>query len=277
MREKNNNQRLLDAVIGARVIDENCPPPTVEEQAHDRRGRWLLRILLAVAVIVLVVSVAQSAERSATPETVSRTLIRVGSVLSAPASEEICDQGRMTEREIFAKSKTSGQARWICRTERVITVTYGPAPVTPQPVDCSVSDWTAWNDPAWMACADGMQSRSRVRTRTITRQPANGGLACPSLAESEPQTQVCPGVAILSWTAPTRNTDGSSLTNLSGHRIAYGQSAEALSQTIQISNADLTRYIVSNLTLGTWYFAVRAYTSSGVESASSNVTSKVVP
>lgn len=258
------------------MIDENCPPPTVEEQAHDRRGRWLLRILLAVAVIVLVVSVAQSAERSATPETVSRTLIRVGSVLSAPASEEICDRARGTEREIFAKSKTSGQARWICRTERVITVTYGPAPVTPQPVDCSVSDWTAWNDPAWMACADGMQSRSRVRTRTIIRQPANGGLACPSLAESEPQTQVCPGVAILSWTAPTRNTDGSILTNLSGHRIHYGRSPTELTNPVQVSNPALSRYVLENLTGGIWFFGVRALSASGAESDLSPIAQKSV-
>lgn len=82
--------------------------------------------------------------------------------------------------------------------------------------------------------------------------------------------------AVLSWTAPTANTDGSSLTNLAGYRIAYGTSASALTQTIQVSNPSVTNYTINNLSPGTYYFSVRAYTNSGTESANSNVYSKVV-
>lgn len=84
------------------------------------------------------------------------------------------------------------------------------------------------------------------------------------------------GTASLSWTAPTRNTDGSSLTNLAGYRISYGTNQDELVQTIQIENPTLTAYTVDRLAPGTYFFAVRAYTSSGTESANSNVESKVV-
>jgi hypothetical protein len=87
---------------------------------------------------------------------------------------------------------------------------------------------------------------------------------------------VSSGGASLSWSAPTENTDGSSLTNLAGYRIAYGTSASALTQTVQLANPSLTRYTIENLSPGTYYFSVRAYTSGGTESSNSNVSSKIV-
>jgi Fibronectin type III domain len=88
--------------------------------------------------------------------------------------------------------------------------------------------------------------------------------------------QVSNGAATLSWTPPTQNTDGSSLTNLTGYRILYGLSATALTQTIQIANPGMTTHMIENLSPGTYYFAVRAYTSNGGESDNSNVVSNVV-
>ena len=83
------------------------------------------------------------------------------------------------------------------------------------------------------------------------------------------------GSATLSWNAPTLNTDGSALTNLAGYRIVYGTSASNLSQTIQLSNPGLTSYAIENLAPGTYYFAVRAFTSSA-ESQLSNTASKII-
>ena len=85
------------------------------------------------------------------------------------------------------------------------------------------------------------------------------------------------GSATLSWTPPTQNTDGSTITNLAGFRIQYGTSATALTQTIEVTNPGLATYVVSGLSSGTWFFAVRAYDSSGAESANSNVVSKTIP
>jgi hypothetical protein len=84
------------------------------------------------------------------------------------------------------------------------------------------------------------------------------------------------GAASLTWMPPTQNTDGTTLTNLAGYRIVYGVSASQLTQTIQLTNAGMSSYLVENLAPGTYYFAIRAYTSSGAESADSNVVAKVV-
>jgi hypothetical protein len=84
------------------------------------------------------------------------------------------------------------------------------------------------------------------------------------------------GSATLSWTPPSENTDGSSLSNLAGFRIQYGTSAAALTQTVQISNPGVVTYVVTGLNAGNWYFSVKAYNSGGAESANSNVVSKTI-
>jgi len=85
------------------------------------------------------------------------------------------------------------------------------------------------------------------------------------------------GSATLSWVAPTQNTDGSALGNLAGYRVLYGKSSSSLDQSIDVANPGLTMYVIDNLTSGTWYFAVKAYTSANAESANSNVASKTIP
>lgn len=89
-------------------------------------------------------------------------------------------------------------------------------------------------------------------------------------------TQVGNGSATLSWTPPTRNSDGSTLRNLAGYRIVYGTSSNALNRTIEVRNPGVSRYVVENLSPATYYFAVRAVTSSGRESPNSNVASKTI-
>ena len=82
--------------------------------------------------------------------------------------------------------------------------------------------------------------------------------------------------ALISWTPPTANTDGSALTNLAGYRIAYGTSASALTNVAEVPTAGVTNYTIENLAAGTWYFAVTAYTSAGAESSASAVVSKTL-
>lgn len=84
------------------------------------------------------------------------------------------------------------------------------------------------------------------------------------------------GTAIVSWTPPTENTDGSVLTNLTGYRILYGRSANELDQSISITNPSLSTFVVENLTSGAWYFAVVAVNSNGNASDPSNVASKTI-
>jgi hypothetical protein len=87
---------------------------------------------------------------------------------------------------------------------------------------------------------------------------------------------VASGAATLTWMPPTLNTDGSALADLAGYKIRYGQSAANLTQVVQIPNAGVTSAVVESLSPGTWYFAVAAYNTSGVESDLSNVAQKVI-
>jgi hypothetical protein len=88
--------------------------------------------------------------------------------------------------------------------------------------------------------------------------------------------QAANGTALISWTAPTTNTDGSALTNLSGFRVAYGRSESDMSQSASINNPGLNSYTVNNLSTGQWFFAVYAVNSSGIESSVSNVATKTI-
>lgn len=82
--------------------------------------------------------------------------------------------------------------------------------------------------------------------------------------------------ATLSWTAPTENEDGSVLTDLAGYLIVYGPSSTMLHESIRIENPGLDRYVIDDLPAGTYYFGVKAFNASGVQSAVSNVVSMVV-
>jgi hypothetical protein len=75
-----------------------------------------------------------------------------------------------------------------------------------------------------------------------------------------------PGNALVSWTPPTQNTDGSNLDDLAGYRIYYGRSSGNYSDTIDIDNLGLASFLVEGLDETTWCFAMTAVNMSGVES-----------
>lgn len=61
------------------------------------------------------------------------------------------------------------------------------------------------------------------------------------------------GEAVLTWTAPTQNCNGTTLTDLTGYNLTYGQKKEALPKT------PLTK-TVTGLTPGVWWFSLAATT-----------------
>ena len=89
-------------------------------------------------------------------------------------------------------------------------------------------------------------------------------------------TQVGSGTATLSWVPPTENSDGSTLTDLAGYQVLYGQDAENLDQVATLTNPSLSSYVIDNLTTGTWFFAVVAVNSDGETSPLSNLASKAI-
>ena len=84
------------------------------------------------------------------------------------------------------------------------------------------------------------------------------------------------GTALISWTPPTQNTDGSALTDLAGYRIRYGTSPGNYSATITLNGSGLTSYLVENLGVSDWYFAMTAFNSSGIDSSYSSEVYKAI-
>ena len=76
----------------------------------------------------------------------------------------------------------------------------------------------------------------------------------------------------LNWTAPTTNTDGSTLTDLAGYKIYYGNSSGNYTSAVNVGNVN--NYTFSSLSDGAYYFAATAYDTSGVESSLSNEVTK---
>ena len=139
------------------------------------------------------------------------------------------------------------------------------------------------NKPGWASFSAstgrlaGTPTASQVGAYSNIRISVTDGKVSASLpAFGIAVTQIATGSATLSWTPPTRNTDGSTLTNLAGYRIYYGTSSSTLNRTVQIANAGVATYVVGNLSPATWYFAVRSYNTAGAESTSSTVVSKTI-
>ncbi|MEO8064608.1 MAG: hypothetical protein ABI821_17870 [Pseudomonadota bacterium] len=108
---------------------------------------------------------------------------------------------------------------------------------------------------------------------------ASGSQTLASITSSKAYTLTCSwgnGSSTVSWTKPTKNTDNSSLTNLTGYKVMFGNSASALNQSKSISDPNATSTTIAALASGTWYFAVRAVNASNVESDNSAVVSKTI-
>jgi len=143
--------------------------------------------------------------------------------------------------------------------------------------------------PAWASfnsstgAVSGSPTASSVGiTGTITIS-ASDGSATASLAPFKIQVTAAPagtapttGAASLVWQAPTLGTNGAPVADLAGYHIYYGTTPGALKSVIDVPGAATTEYEISNLSSGTYYFAVAAYNSQGVESAASNELSETI-
>ena len=80
----------------------------------------------------------------------------------------------------------------------------------------------------------------------------------------------------LTWQAPVSNVDGSP-TNLSAFKVYWGTTPGSYPYSARISSTTVRTHTVTGLVTGTYYFVVTALNGDGLESAYSNVWSKVVP
>ncbi len=140
------------------------------------------------------------------------------------------------------------------------------------------------NKPVWATFSattgrvSGTPSSTQAGTYGNIAISVSDGTASASLASfAITVTQSVSGSATLSWTPPTTNTDGSPLTNLAGYKISYGQTSRQYDQSLSLPSPGLTGAVIENLASGTWYFAVKALTTTGVESDFSNEANKTIP
>ena len=115
-------------------------------------------------------------------------------------------------------------------------------------------------------------------TSTVTSTGTSTGTTTSSTGSSSPPPPPPPTTksVTLSWVAPTLNTDGTILNDLAGYYVNYGTSATALNQTATVTGATSTTTTITNLSSGTYYFSVTAYSSAGTESAPSATVSTTI-
>lgn len=85
------------------------------------------------------------------------------------------------------------------------------------------------------------------------------------------------GAVTLSWTAPTQNEDGTTLTDLAGYKLYWGTASGVYTSEVDIADPAVTTYVVEDLSPNTYHFAATAYNAAGVESAYSGEAIKEVP
>jgi hypothetical protein len=71
------------------------------------------------------------------------------------------------------------------------------------------------------------------------------------------------GTLTVTWRPPTKNNNGTPLTDLAGYTLLYGMASKSYSTAISIDDPTATRYVVTGLRPGTYYFAISAINSAG--------------
>lgn len=83
--------------------------------------------------------------------------------------------------------------------------------------------------------------------------------------------------ARVSWSPPVERVDGTPLPveELAGYELHWGTSAGSLTETLFVTS-DVTQHMITGLSDGTWYFAVKAVDTNNLTSDFSTVVSKTI-
>lgn len=198
--------------------------------------------------------------------------------------------GPLTADSTFALSCSGAGGS---RTQSIIvTVTPSPRPTVslsanPTAVnqgDTSTLTWSSQHATKCRASGDWGGSKAMSATETVgpLLQDSVYSLVCSGAAGSASAavrvrvTAPLTDSVALTWTPPTSNEDGTSLSDLAGYRIYYGTSEGNYPSRIELSNPGLATYVVDNLSPDTYYFVVTAFDASGNESMRSNAALKTI-
>lgn len=132
------------------------------------------------------------------------------------------------------------------------------------------------NQPVWAQFASGTGRLSGMPTMGNEGDYANiritvsDGTDSSAITFSVTVTTIGSASVTLSWTPPVENEDGTTLTDLAGYYIYYGDTQGTYPNSIRVDNPSVSTYIVDNLTPNTYYFVATSFSSMGIESAYSN-------
>jgi hypothetical protein len=132
-----------------------------------------------------------------------------------------------------------------------------------------VSTKFTWTCPAGSVGANAISTGNQ--SAWTGSKPASGSQGLTGIKLTDTYKLDCIGPAgtgsvTVTWVNPTQNTDGSPLTNLAGTRIVWGASAGTLGNQTQVANPAATSSVVDKIPGGTWLFAVKSYSTDGIES-----------
>lgn len=131
--------------------------------------------------------------------------------------------------------------------------------------------------PGWLSfnssngALTGMPTLADVGTYPRIAVSVSDGSLTASLPEfTVDVVQNADGSITLSWTAPTQNEDGTSLTDLAAYKFYFGTSPGNYTNQERVDSPGITSHVLDNLTPGTYYIVATAINSSNVESGFSN-------
>ena len=159
---------------------------------------------------------------------------------------------------------------------------YSFAPAASDP-DGDALTFSIQNKPSWASFdsatgrLSGQPLLGDIGTYTAISISVSDGKATTALpAFSVEVAQTALGAMTLSWTPPTQNEDGSTLTDLAGYFIYYGQSPGSYPNRIRIDNPSISTYVVENLLPDTYYVVATSFNIAGVESRYSGQAVKTI-
>lgn len=189
--------------------------------------------------------------------TTTTTFVRLYNASTKEAAERACAEG--------VPRSNSTPVTYTCAAARQVFV------VTPDPVVCA----PAPPPRTGLACPSGTVG-TWSQTATVGPPPACTVTWSPTIPPATSCAPVQTNSLLLSWTPPSTNSDGSSLTNLAGYFVRCGNTPTAPVRPIMITVPSATSWRVTDLSAGTWYCAVWAYNSEGVESGPSNFKTGII-
>jgi hypothetical protein len=108
------------------------------------------------------------------------------------------------------------------------------------------------------ACADGYSAKSSQTPRNLLDIDGDG------------ITDKCSNSVTVSWVNPTKNTDGTPLTDLATIKLYFGTTSRNYSNEIALTDLSLNSLILTLPPDNIYYFSLKAIKSSGAESAFSS-------